>query len=357
MRVLGSRYRHASAVLVALTGPAPDLFAGLHLRLREAHGVGVHLTGDDPGMLSQASAILQHFGLTPVGREVVADPLRVHLTCGAPSTAPASGAREIARQAGIRALAAADRVWLVAEDQCIRLDPESGEAEVMFSRALSELRKDMLIYGALFLLRGRRLFGLHASAIARGGEGLLLVAESGSGKSTTTYALVRSGWSYLADDAVLLQADRQHVKAIALRRDLGLHPSLISHFPEVAALGDLAAYADRGKLRLDMRTCFPDRLVDRCIPRALVFPEIVDEADSRLIPLEAAGALPMLAAQSVLVGLEAAMPAGHMATLVRLAHQAESYRLLLGRDLQAHPERTAQLLDELPLRGPVPLPT
>jgi len=56
-----------------------------------------------------------------------------------------------------------------------------------------------------FLLRQRGFTCLHASAVDVDGGAVLLVAQSGAGKSTTAAALARRGLRVLADDVAVLQ--------------------------------------------------------------------------------------------------------------------------------------------------------
>lgn len=80
------------------------------------------------------------------------------------------------------------------------------------------LRHQFWAFGVLKLLRALGLYGLHAAGlVARIGCGLLLVGDSGYGKSTLTIGLVRQGWGYLSDDAVLLRRVSEEIEAVALR--------------------------------------------------------------------------------------------------------------------------------------------
>ncbi len=60
-----------------------------------------------------------------------------------------------------------------------------------------------------FVRAERGELSLHASAIAQNGVAVLLVGESGAGKSTTARELVRFGARLLADDACLLRVESE----------------------------------------------------------------------------------------------------------------------------------------------------
>jgi hypothetical protein len=313
------------------------------------HGVGLRLSGDDSRLLARVETILEHCGLAPVDGALDPSALRMHFARHMP---PLPGdAHEVAHQDGIRALDAGSVLWLATEDHRIRLDLAAGSAEAACPQVPTALRKDLVLYVLLLLLRRRELFALHASAVVERGAGCLLVAPSENGKSTSTFALVRRGWSYLGDDALLLQQAGDGVEALALRRDLCLDPALRKPFPEVALHGQPGPFAARGKHRLDMRALFPDRLVDRCLPRVLLFPEIVREARSHLVPVSPPEVLARLVAQSAVLALDLEMVPRHVELLGCLARQARSYRLLAGRDLAAHPEGVADLLSTVAPSG------
>ncbi len=309
------------------------------------YGIGVDVLGETP-VLGAIHAALAHLGIEPVaGGGEAAD---VVLRCSAEPGAvrvPA-GARAVAEQGGIRAWSRGGALYLGCDGHACRLDLAGGAGEVMVPPPPRRPRKDILTYALLLLLRRRGLFALHASGVARDGAGCLFVARSGSGKSTQTYALVRQGWEYLSDDALLLRARGEQVEALALRRDLCLDPALARAFPEVTAHGVEDSRSEKGKRRLAMRALHPERLIDGCVPRLLVFPEIVSAPVSRMVPLRPAEALRRLVGESVVVALDPAVMPAHLAALGALVRQARSWRLLAGRDLEARPELVAPLIED-----------
>jgi hypothetical protein len=51
------------------------------------------------------------------------------------------------------------------------------------------------------------LYFVHASAVSRNGRVILIAAESGTGKSTTTWALLKHGFHYLSDELAPIDPD------------------------------------------------------------------------------------------------------------------------------------------------------
>jgi hypothetical protein len=69
----------------------------------------------------------------------------------------------------------------------------------------------------------RELYFIHAAALEFSGKAFLLVAASGRGKSTTTWALLHHGFGYLSDELAPLCLDTLEVqpypRAISLKTD------------------------------------------------------------------------------------------------------------------------------------------
>jgi len=76
---------------------------------------------------------------------------------------------------------------------------------------------------------------IHASAVRNDTCGIIFPALGGSGKSTLTAALIRSGFDYLGDDVVPVENQHQHAVAVPLSLCLksGSWPVLSSYYPEL----------------------------------------------------------------------------------------------------------------------------
>jgi hypothetical protein len=248
-------------------------------------------------------------------------------------------AREVLRGDGFRGFESDDGFYLTDGASSLRLDPERGRGTVRLSPSFFRkpflFQQNFWVFALLKLLRARGLYGLHAAGlVAEDGAGWLLVGKSGSGKSTLAIALVRRGWRYLSDDAVLLRGRPDAVEALALRRHFYVVTTELDDYAEMP-LGEERRDSSGGlRRRLGLETAYPARRVAACIPRVLLFPRVSGQRQSRLIPLDRAEALGRLIGQSSSQLFDRATMAPHLATLNALLRQTAAYDLSAGTDLR-----------------------
>jgi hypothetical protein len=98
-----------------------------------------------------------------------------------------------------------------------------------------------MVHAALLVMAYREsdcLTAIHAAAVSRGGNCVLLPGASGSGKSTLTAALVAKGYGYCTDDLCVLTHDPVRLRPAPVRVGLkpGSWPVLEGMIPNLATL-------------------------------------------------------------------------------------------------------------------------
>jgi hypothetical protein len=291
----------------------------------------------DPGRAGPLADWLARAFLTTDAHSTAESPLRFRVVAEEVGAAPRGGVQSSAAVAPtpvspteVRRDGA--RVSLRCEWAHCALDLAAGRTELRlaagwWSQPLKTQQTPWLLSLA-WLLRERGCYTLHASAVARGGAGLLIAGDSGSGKSSTALSLIHQGWDFLADDAVLLEpgvAPRLH----ALARGFAFHPALAERLPGLTgeAVGQKHFAADG--------TGFPGRPLAACRPAALLFPRVVDADHSRLEPLSPAAALIALlpASTGILCGGGPGQSQAHLSALGDLVARTSAWRLAAGRDI------------------------
>jgi HprK-related kinase A len=141
---------------------------------------------------------------------------------------------------------------------------------------------------------------LHAGVVEKNGQGIVLSALPGSGKSTLTAALVASGYRHFSDEFGVLRL-RDHkliplLRPIALKNDsiaviLGLRPDVV--------IGPVF----RGTRKGDVAHMAPDaesvaRRSEPAEPRLILFPKFVPGAATKLEPEQPSRAFSRLSVNS-----------------------------------------------------------
>jgi hypothetical protein len=207
-----------------------------------------------------------------------------------------------------------------------------------------------LIFNAsMTAMRRCGLFELHAAGAVEpeGGAGVLFVGPSGSGKSTTTTQLAAAGWRYLSDDTLLLCDSGERVEALALRRVFAVTEPTVS----TSALAGREEFLtdpvpfDPSKVRFEPQTVFPGGFQQSCAPRAIFFPLITRETESRTRRLSQAEAMASLIRICPWAGYDKPAARAHLGTLAKLARQAEAHELLAGTDLLGDPAKASSFFN------------
>lgn len=216
----------------------------------------------------------------------------------------------------------------------VRLDIHSLGAPIQGHITELGLRREQLEDITLTCLapRLRRMgsYLVHAAALARPDEAILLVGPSGSGKTTTALNLALNGWQLLANDATLLTTRNDDVSALATPGDIRSRPGALDYLPSSSALEPLREHSGQATI-VTREGAFGVDAGAHAAVRRIYFLRVVDENRSSLIPEQPAVALARLCEQSV-DRWDAPALAAHLDFFQRLCRQASSYLLELGRD-------------------------
>jgi hypothetical protein len=322
-------------------------------RVYDIHGIRVAVRADSAAVAAGADRALSDFAALSAratgkaGR--AARPVEIELhDVGTPRPLP-EGAQPQFRHARVRCYRHQGELWFTDPAATVVLDPEAGRAEghVAPSGDPSRLRDDPIFtFPLLELLRHRGLFHVHAAGLARGERGVLLPGDTGAGKSTLTVTLIRAGWDYLSDDALLLRAGPTGVEALAVPDEFHLDPALGERFPELAGLAEREPYSAGRRRAFRPEEVYARSPVPACMPSVLLFPQI-SPGGTRAEAMAPSQALTALIRVSALVLLDERVAASHLDALRRLVSQCRCYRLYHGPDALADPERVSRLVEQL----------
>lgn len=212
------------------------------------------------------------------------------------------------------------RTYVVARDDEGRWVATAGETVEAIHETLWGVT-DALRYQMLELCEEKleRFVTLHAAAVARDGELVLLAGESGAGKTTLTLALLDAGGGYLSDDLA----------------PVSIATGLVHPFPKPLGVKDPAAWDTVGAAFAGTALAPPEGsflvppsrwavVTEPMEPRALVFPRYSAGADPELEPLSPGRAAALASAYV------RKLDPSTLGLLNRLCARAASYRLTYG---------------------------
>jgi hypothetical protein len=234
----------------------------------------------------------------------------------------------------------------------LHVRPDASEAEAWLDGSFHQIPRPVQAqfwsFAILKLLRPAGYFSLHAAAvISPRGTGMLIVGRSGSGKSTLAIGLIRGGWGYLSDDAVLLYRRRETVCA-ALRTSFYIDADVATSYGDMRLGNEIADATGGRRRRVHVDDRYAHRRAPETVPHVLLFPAIVEAERSTIVRLEPASALRQLLAESGPQLFDRRHMDAHLTTLGDLLRQSAAYRLNAGRDLHRRPDR---VLDLIPCEG------
>jgi hypothetical protein len=189
-------------------------------------------------------------------------------------------------------------------------------------------------------MKGRHL--IHAAAVGNEQGGVLIVGQSGAGKSTTALSCLKGGLEYAADDHCLIRIDGSpsvhsiYGTGVLAAEDLHRFPS----FGQTAATGDCPA-GEKVALFFDRDPTI--RISARFSLRSILLAEVTGSRRSTVRRISAGEAFKAIA-PSCFMHLPITRPQA-LACFNSLVRQLPAYKLELGSDLNSGPTAIVELLD------------
>ena len=312
------------------------------------HGLNIQVRWEGKGIEDEIDQFFSPFPFTKLS--CLNDPVHMDLkftTSDIPWAVPKQTSEPI-HCYGLSIFKADDYVYLTDGLSVFQLQPQVGTGLLTLHSSFREkplLSKcNFFLIGLIHLLSRFRLYDLHAAGFIRDGAGCLLLGESGSGKSSMTLSMVRQGWHYTSDDAILLKSSADGVEALSFRKKFFLDPILIHHYPEIAPYLEEPTDGEDAKHFLDPELVYPGRFWPNFVPNVLIYTSIVSQPESMLTPIDQTSSLIRLMKQSASLFFNREAVKAHLDALKQLVNQTDSYELLAGRDLYEEPEKISEVL-------------
>jgi len=194
------------------------------------------------------------------------------------------------------------------------------------------------------LLKWKKFYTIHATALEKDGWGVLIPGASRRGKTTTFLSLLRSGYRCLSDDHPFIHENENAVEVLAFPDKVNVRENTINLFPELRNAG---AFLHQGmtKRYFYVEDLYPAGIGHSCVPKILLFPHVVDQATSWLEPIPKSQALQDLLPQGLLV-YDPQVAKREFQTLTNLVQQVECFRLHFGRDVLEIPRLIDPILEK-----------
>lgn len=199
------------------------------------------------------------------------------------------------------------------------------------------------------LLRHRRLYTIHATALEWHGRGILIPGNSGRGKTTSFISLLRAGYRYLSDDHPLFRDAGNEVELLPFPIKINVTKETIAFFPELRNASEHVLKVQPGfhKRGFYAEELYRTEIGACCRPALVLFPQVVDAAQSHLERLPKSQALQLVLPQALLV-YDQEVARQEFQVLAKLVQQADCYRLHFGRDILDLPKLITPLLEQAP---------
>ena len=231
------------------------------------------------------------------------------------------------------------------------INHHAGKGRIAFHRSFREKplldKSNFFLVGLIHLFAQYGYYDLHGAGLSSNGEGYLLLGPSGSGKSSLALNLVRQGWAYASDDALLMNANKKDISLISFRKNFFVDPSVMKRIPELDRSLGSEDRSRKDKHFIDLDEIWPNRFKPQIIPKKIIFCQLSGREDSDIQPIMRKDALLRLLPQSVSIFFNQLFAQEQIKALKRLVEQTECYLLDAGVDVYNDHKKAAVIISDV----------
>jgi len=186
------------------------------------------------------------------------------------------------------------------------------------------------IISHLMMLQGK--FFMHAGCVATPeGEGLVLMADSGGGKTTTVFTLTCNGFDFLSDDLVVACPTDEGYVYRPIQERINVTSKTIQFFPQLSFAKKKLKKIDATKLPVDPHDVFgKDKIKNTARASTIIFIRLNKEGP-KLVPLDGSAILKPLLKSNTFARYKS-IPQAQIETIWNLLEQTKTFALYTGSD-------------------------
>jgi hypothetical protein len=220
---------------------------------------------------------------------------------------------------------------------CVIVDEDNDRADAYLDMSIlkrgSEFVSIFITIALIELLRHHGLYYLHAGAIKKHRNSILLCGMGMSGKTTLSLGLMSKGYRLASDDAVFLKHKAGMIQALGFKKDIHVTRKTLLHFRH--RFKDIKPPMPPFKKAVIPYNIF--QTVESIVPDTILFLRLAKSQNTKVLRIDKTHAMSLLIPQSLMFFFNKAGVNKHIDTLKALIHQTKTYICLCGRDLLKDP--------------------